>query len=352
MDFERLHVYGRKRETRNSENSNFQSHIHPSLWFIAEGAAAEHNWIPPFDHSLRSDGWTAPTSTSNLRPCGCLCGRFAHCRSSDTVIKAVQIAWKTSQPEHLGPDPDCVPLLRLLGMNLERVDAERSAELNIPVGSILLNQMDYIIEVLMKLEPSLQLKTRTTPGNQESFTTRPTPTIPTDEEYAFKRRSLRLMASRKRNTKLHYNSEQSLINLPAIVGCLNWIALRTRPDFAWATSRAASLITHDPDTCFIRVKHICQYLHHTLSYALQSVPIPSQSKHKLWVLGDASFAPTGEKSQQGLIVYHGIISNQKKGGNLVQWRSSRQELNWNIPLDKQLEPQLYGEPKAKPYDEF
>ena len=86
-------------------------------------------------------------------------------------------------------------------------------------------------------------------------------------------------------------------------------------------------ITHDPDTCFIRVKHVCQYLHHhTLSYALRYVPIPPQSKQKLWVLGDASFAPTGEKSQQGIVVYHGITSNQRKGGNLVQWRSSRQDL--------------------------
>ena len=66
-----------------------------------------------------------------------------------------------SQPEHLGPDPDCVPVLRFLGMNLERVDAERSTELDLPVGSILLNQMEYIIEVVMKFEPSLQLKTRT-----------------------------------------------------------------------------------------------------------------------------------------------------------------------------------------------
>ena len=32
-----------------------QSHIYPSLRFIAEGAVTEHNWIPPFDHSLRSD---------------------------------------------------------------------------------------------------------------------------------------------------------------------------------------------------------------------------------------------------------------------------------------------------------
>ena len=186
-----------------------------------------------------------------------------------------------------------------------RVDAERNAELNIPMGSILLSEMEYIIEVLMKFEPSLQLKTRTTPGKQESFATRPTTAIPTAEaaeEYAGRLASLQALVQKeiveidaleKRNTKLHYNSEQNLISLPAMEVCLNWIALRTRPDIAWAISRAASLITHDPDTRFIRVKHICQYLHHTLGYALRCVPIPPQSKHKLQVLGDASFAPTG-----------------------------------------------------------
>ena len=87
-----------------------------------------------------------------------------------------------------------------------------------------------------------------------------------------------------------------------------------------------SLITHDADLCFVRVKHICQYLQHTLSYTLRYVPIPPTSKQKLWVLGDASFAPTGEKSQQGIVVYHGTTSNSRMGGNLVQWRSSRQDL--------------------------
>ena len=254
-----------------------------------------------------------------------------HRSLNDTVVKAVQNVWKTSQPEHLDVDPDCVPVLRFLAMNLERVDAERSAELDLPVGSILLNQVEYIIEVLVKFEPSLQCKTRTTPGNQESCATRPTTSNPTQEHSAslealMQDEIVEIDAVQKKNVKLHYNSEQNLINLPEIVGCLNWIALRTRPDIAWATSRAASLITHDPDTCFIRAKHICQFLHHTLGYALRYVPIPPQAKHKLWVLGDASFAPTGEKSQQGLIVYHGITSNQKKGGNLVQWRSSRQDL--------------------------
>ena len=220
-------------------------------------------------------------------------------------------------------------------MSLERVDADRSVELELPVGTILLNQMEYIVEVLMKFEPSLQLKVRTTPGNQECFVTKNANLLSTDEAIQEYLQSLQALVQdeiieadkvKKVSPKLHYNSDQSPINLPAIVGCLSWIALCTRPDIAWAASRAASLITHDPDNCFIRVKHICQYLHHTLGYALRYVPIPPQSKRKLWVLGDATFAPTGEKSQQGVVVYHSISSNQRKGGNLVQWRYSRQDL--------------------------
>ena len=62
----RLWQKARDQKLRELEFSNndklahlVQSHIHPSLWFIAEGAVTEHNWIPPFDHSLRSDEWTA-----------------------------------------------------------------------------------------------------------------------------------------------------------------------------------------------------------------------------------------------------------------------------------------------------
>ena len=36
---------------------------------------------------------------------------------------------------HGSADPDCVPILRFLGMNLERVDEERGKqELDMPVG--------------------------------------------------------------------------------------------------------------------------------------------------------------------------------------------------------------------------
>ena len=91
-----------------------QSHIHPSLWFIVEGAVAEHNWIPPFDHSLRSDEWTAQLHKHRIL--GCMGVYVAdllliagHRSLNDTVIEVVQNVWKTRQPD-LGPDPDCVPV--------------------------------------------------------------------------------------------------------------------------------------------------------------------------------------------------------------------------------------------------
>ena len=221
-------------------------------------------------------------------------------------IKAGQNVWKTSQPEHLGPDPDCVPVLRFLGMNLERVDADRSAEFDLPVGPILLNQMEYIIEVLMNSSPSLQLKTRTTSGNRESFATKPTTASPTEEEHAecltlfqalVREEIVEIDALEKKNTKLHYNSEQNLINLLAIVGCLNWIALRTRPDIAWATSRTASLIIHDPDTRFIRVKHICQYPHHTLGYG--GIAKPNWARREMKFAADEKRDPDLRWDREG-----------------------------------------------------
>ena len=169
---------------------------------------------------------------------------------NDSLIKAVQGVWKTSAPEHLGPDPDCVPILRFLGMNLERVNEERSEELDLPVGSILLSQMEYVLDVLMKFEPSLQLKTRTTPRNQESFVS-PSPQMSYDQAVAEHLESLHaLMADdvidadrvAMASPKLHYSSDQVVINLPAIVGCLNWIALRARLHGRPAEAQVSSLM--------------------------------------------------------------------------------------------------------------
>ena len=109
-----------------------QSHIHPSLWFIAEGLRVSTSGISPFDHSLRSDEWTTKLHDHHILA---YVGAYvddlliAGPRSlNNYLIQAVQQVWKTSTPEHLGPDTDCVPVLRFLGMNLERVDADNPTE--------------------------------------------------------------------------------------------------------------------------------------------------------------------------------------------------------------------------------
>ena len=100
-----------------------QSYIHPSLWFIAEGPRESTLGILPFDHCLRSDEWTSRLRKHNILGYVCVYVDdllIAGPRSlNDSMFRAVQDGWKRSAPEHLGPDPDCVPILRFLGMNLE-----------------------------------------------------------------------------------------------------------------------------------------------------------------------------------------------------------------------------------------
>ena len=314
-----------------------RSHIHRSLWFIVKGPKEPVQSIPPFDHTKRSDEWA---STLHKHDVMGYMGVYVddlliagYRRLNDDLIRAVQCVWDTSTPEHLGPDEDSVPVLRFLGMNLERIPKGHSTLVE---GTILVNQVEYIVEVLLKYEPSLRLKSRTTPGNQESFAVKKKPlqsTSQPNDVQAYTESLVQVcedlnieMAGCVSEPVVHYNSESAAINLPAIVGCLNWIALRTRPDIAWATSRAASLITHDPQEAMIRVKHICQYLQYTLGYTLRYIPIPKSHHEVLWGMGDASYAPTGEKSQQGIVLLHGVNSTSHTGGTLVQWRSGRQDL--------------------------
>ena len=172
--------------------------------------------------------------------------------------------------------------------------------------------MEYIVDVLMKLETSLQLKTRTTPGNQGSFATKPK-SVP-------KQRAAEEQPE-------YLDALHALIQDDIVEAVDSWM-----PELDSIENTPRHCVGDRPrssqhiDTCFTHVKHICQYIHHTLGYALRYVPIPRETKHKLWVLGGACLARNEEKSQQGLIVYHGITSENKNGGNLVQWRSSRQDL--------------------------
>ena len=81
------------------------------------------------------------------------------------------------------------------------------------------------------------------------------------------------------------------------------------------TSAFLNADIHDDDTVLVTppTTNSCQdgYCQAQYSVACQ--------KGNLW--STRSTTPI-EKSQQGIVVYHGITSNQRHGGNLVQWRSS------------------------------
>ena len=83
------------------------SYIHPSLWFIAEGPRDSTMGIPSFDNRL-GDEWTANLHKPKiLGYVGVYVDDLliASPRSlNDTLIRAVQGIWKTSAPEHPGPD--------------------------------------------------------------------------------------------------------------------------------------------------------------------------------------------------------------------------------------------------------
>ena len=182
-----------------------------------------------------------------------------------------------------------------------------------------------------KFEPSLQLKSRTTPGNQESFATRTksSPRAPTPEEHAEYLHALRQdeiveIDTGRKSPKPHCNSEQNVINLPAIVGCLSWIALRTRPDIAWAASNKFDY------TWSGHLFHSCQ------------APLSISTLH-LGICISICYYTSGDQAQAMgherclLCTNRGeestrtnwkswITSENKNGGNLVEWWSSRQDL--------------------------
>ena len=102
----------------------------------------------------------------------------------------------------------------------------------------------------------------------------------------------------------------------AIVGELNWLATRTRPDLSYSTSFVARLVHRRPE-------YALKLCHHILRY-VASFPTLGLTYHKdndmkkLYVRADTSFGPPHEqfRSVQGVAVY--------LGEHLLLWTSSRQ----------------------------
>ena len=91
----------------------------------------------------------------------------------------------------------------------------------------------------------------------------------------------------------------------AIIGELQWLATRTRPDLCYATSLVARMIHRRPKYCLKLCNHILRYV---VNYQNHGLRYEQDEEHQiLHVRADTSFAPPHEqfRSVQGVAVFHG-----------------------------------------------
>ena len=109
-------------------------------------------------------------------------------------------------------------------------------------------------------------------------------------------------------------SPEGVLSAQQLAGELLWVAQRSRPDVAYASTLASSLSTRAP----LRSARIAQraflYLGDTPEWTLRFMPAAST----LTGYGDASFAPEGGRSHTGWAVLYRNCP--------IAWRSSRQTL--------------------------
>ena len=101
-----------------------------------------------------------------------------------------------------------------------------------------------------------------------------------------------------------------------ILGAVLWLVTRTRPDIAYAHSKAASMIDKDLQECYTRAVNMLAYIQSCPNFGLKyprATTAPSLS-----VYGDCFFAPTGSASHEGNCAY--------VGSSFVGWRSKRQTM--------------------------
>eukprot|EP00971_Amphidinium_carterae_P312523 6211752-Amphidinium_carterae.1 len=101
------------------------------------------------------------------------------------------------------------------------------------------------------------------------------------------------------------------LNLAGVAGTLNWLALRPRPDIAWAVSRTARLVARNPPLAYHRFRQVARYPRWTLDLGLKFKPLTDAECSTLWTCADASFAPTGESSHEGMALIQGVLRQHR-----------------------------------------
>ena len=198
------------------------------------------------------------------------------------VLNAIGGLWQSSEPTVLEAH-DKGRTLRFCG-----VDVERLAD-----GGLRLHQKRYVQDLLVKWGLG-EAKHATTTGDPESFASN----TPAESQSV---------------------SKDQVQAAQQVAGALNWLATRTRPDIAYGVNRCSSCMTSDPERCISMAKRLLRYLKGTLDYGLIMRPFKDPTaKVSLQAFCDASWAPTGDYSQYGVVLMW--------DGVPLSWRSSRETL--------------------------
>ena len=105
----------------------------------------------------------------------------------------------------------------------------------------------------------------------------------------------------------------------AVVGELQWVTHRTRPDVSYATGVLARLLHRRPTWVVQAGQQVLRYLNKTkhLGLRYEKFSHPGDAT-ELKIYADASFAPPHEKYRS----VHGILTEH--GNNVIAWESGRQ----------------------------
>ena len=217
------------------------------------------------------------------------------------LIQELRAVWNTSEPEFA----EVGRPIRFCGFNLHRLTG----------GGYLLNQEDYVQDLLQRFSDIQGTSEVPCLKEEEIEPEEPCP--------------------------------KQLKRAQMLTGALQWITTRTRPDICFAVNKTAQLMSKFPAYATRYAENIIRYLRSTPGLGLVFKPLDEQCRFGkseeltapraaglLEVFADASFGPTSNKSQTGIVaVFCGAV---------VAWASHRQSTTAQSSAEAELYSSLDG----------
>ena len=254
----------------NGKHYWFLQTAEPNMWHVMSTEAPQNSFTAVMDRGIRVGMVLSYVDDIEIMGQRCVV---------DDTLTQLRDMWRTSIPEWVSD----TSWLKFCGLQLRWRN-----------GSLLVGQPDYAREVLNRY-PDVKPCTY------------PLPKLSDDQE--------------EENIDL-----KDVKKCQAIVGELLWLSTKTRPDLSYAVSYLGSRVAKAPRRVLTLANHVLGYLKHTVDVALEYKKYGGcgqmdgsgrlLGENRVEVYSDASFAPHGERSHQGLMAYW--------KNSLIHWESKAQ----------------------------